>query len=228
MNTHRGIRSLARLGLLCLAATRLEAAPLLRSADVLVEMTSPVSCEVTLTVDVAGDPPVEHRLEAVEGSQVRLLELSGARARGDARAIGWTRALEVIPSAASYTLRYWTSRPPSAEYRCPLWIPGAATDGRSQSIRLRVRLPEGAAAAGTMPAFAWEGREGVTTLGHLPAFVHLPYSLPGEPAPWNVGRAMDVLTLLLLVAATVAFGVRQRGHRRGAGPHRSSHPAHEG
>jgi hypothetical protein len=64
-----------------------------------------------------------------------------------------------------------------------------------------------------MPAFSWVGAEGTASIGHLPAFVRVPYALPGEPAPWNIARVMDVVSVLTLVAATLAWARSRRGDR---------------
>jgi len=191
------------------------AAPVLRGAEVLVEFQSPTACVVTLTVNVEGAAQVEHRVEAVEGARIELSEIRGAAPIGEARAVGRTRALVVRTAGAAYTLRYVAEQPHSSAARCPLWIPNVPADGRSQAVALRVRIPAGATAAGTMPGLAWVGQEGLATLGHLPAFVRVPYAMPGEPAPFNIAFAMDVVAIGTLVLASAAWARRgRRGQAR--------------
>ena len=81
-------------------------------------------------------------------------------------------------------------------------------DGRSQAVALRVRIPAGAIAAGTMPGLAWVGEEGTATLGHLPAFVRVPYAMPGESMPLNIAFVMDVVAIATLVLASAAWARR--------------------
>jgi hypothetical protein len=186
------------------------AAPALRGAEVLAEFQSPTACAVTLTVNVEGAAQVEHRIGVVDGARVELSEIRGAAQVGDARTVGRTRALVVRPQGAAYTLRYTVEQPRASAGRCPLWIPSVPADGRSQAVTLRVRIPAGATAAGTMPNLAWAGREGSVTLGHLPAFVRVPYAMPGEPPPFNIAFAMDVAAIGTLLLASAAWARRAR------------------
>ena len=96
----------------------------------------------------------------------------------------------------------------------PAVDPKWPADGRSQAVALRVRIPAGATAAGTMPGLAWVGQEGSATLGHLPAFVRVPYAMPGEPAPFNIAFAMDVVAIGTLVLASAAWARGRRGQAR--------------
>jgi hypothetical protein len=184
--------------------------PVLRSATAAIAITSPTSCEVTLTLTVDNATEVEHRVEIVEGASLVLSEISGAAPAAEPRTIGRTRALFVAPQRPDYVLRYHVDQPADWAYRCPLWLPTTPTDGRSREVHITVSLPPGATPVGTMPAFAWSGREGSATLAHLPAFVRVPYSTPGQPAPWNIARLMDILTVFVLVAATGVWARRQR------------------
>ena len=171
------------------------AAPVLRGAEVLVEFQSPTACVVTLTVNVegadAGGAPRgsggwrSHRVERDPRCRADW-RCSGGRA--DARAGG-------AAGGRRYSLRYAVEQPRSSAGRCPLWIPTVPAEGRSQAVALRVRIPAGATAAGTMPWLAWVGQEGSATLGHLPAFVRVPYAMPGEPAPLDIAFAMDVVAI---------------------------------
>lgn len=225
--------SLRRIGCavaaLALAPIGSAGAPILRSAEARIVFSSPTSCAVDLTLRVEdGAPPpsgalqdgapglqsrrqVEHRIEAADGARIELLGVYGAAQVGDSRDVGRTRALVLRPEASVYTLRYTLEQPPDRANRCPLWIPTVPADGRSQAMRLLVRLPAGAMPVGTMPAFAWTGEEGAAMLGHLPAFVHVPYALPGAPAPWNIARVMDLVSVATLVLATLTWARRIRG-----------------
>ncbi|MEZ5285766.1 MAG: hypothetical protein R2712_13355 [Vicinamibacterales bacterium] len=73
-----------------------------------------------------------------------------------------------------------------------------------------MQLPEGASPVGTMPALDWSDGEGRATLAHLPAFVRVPYADAGTARPWNVGRLMDVVTIVTLLAASAVFAWRTR------------------
>lgn len=194
---------------LCAAHAGAAAAAMLRSAEAHIVMHSPTSCEVSLTLAMDGGTEVEHRIEVHEGSRVGLLDVRGASQMGDLRTIGRTLALVLAPEASSYTLRYTVQQPPNRSGRCPLWVPTVPTNGRARPVRLAVRLPANAAAVGTMPGFAWTGPEGTATVGHLPAFVHVPFAWPGTPAPWDIARIMDVVAVATLVGATVAWGRRR-------------------
>ena len=190
------------------------AAPVLRGAEVLVEFQSPTACVVSMTLNVEGAGQVEHRVEVVDGARIELSEIRGAAQVGDARAIGRTRALVVRPAGAAYTLRYAVEQPRASAGRCPLWVPTVPADGRSQAVALRVRIPAGATASGTMPGLAWAGQEGSATLGHLPAFVRVPYAMPGEPTPFDIAFAMDVVAIGTLFLASAAWARHRRGQAR--------------
>ncbi|MGE0816292.1 MAG: hypothetical protein AB7O28_07980 [Vicinamibacterales bacterium] len=186
------------------------AAPVLQSATAEIRFTSPTACEVSLAVAVAGAPRVEHRLEVLPGGSARLLEVEHAAIATAAIDVGRTRALVIESAGGEYTLRYVVEQPPDRPYRCPLWLPAAPTDGRSRNVVLRVSLPEGARAAGTLPAFLWDGALGVATVGHLPAFVLVPYAEPGQPLPWDISRVMDAFTVAALVAGSALWLRRAR------------------
>jgi hypothetical protein len=202
--------------LLCAAAwtsPALGAPAVLRSAEVQIDMTAPTACAVVLTVAIDGvQGAVEHRLEMLDGATVTPVDSLSA-ATDPPRDIGRTRALTVRPAAPSYSLRYRVTQPPSGAFRCPLWLPTTPTDGRSRAVRLRVQLPRGARPAGTMPAFAWNAGVGTATLGHLPAFVRLPFEADGVPAPWNLARLMDGVSLAVLAVASLIFWRRTRTAR---------------
>src|SRR5687767_3204241 len=70
----------AALGLVAqvMAPAAALAAPVLASADARIRIESPTACSVELAVTIEGASQVEHRVEAVEGSRVELLQVSGA------------------------------------------------------------------------------------------------------------------------------------------------------
>ncbi|MGD9903074.1 MAG: hypothetical protein AB7U83_06360 [Vicinamibacterales bacterium] len=185
--------------------TTVAAAPVLRVVDVAVDLGSPSRCDVSLTITL-DDPPasVAHQLDTLAGATVVLLGVEGGSAEPPQRS-GRTRRLDVRPAARSYTLRYRVEQPARGDFRCPIWLPVIPADGRSRAVRISATLPEGATAAGTFPAFAWSGRTGRVTLGHLPAFVHVPFAAAGAAPPWSLARVMDGLSLAVLVAATFAW-----------------------
>ena len=213
---------MTRIGLACalglvLVPAAATAAPMVRSADVRVTFSSPTSCTVELALSVNGhDMEVEHRVEAAPAGRVEIIGVDGASVVGDVRQVGRTRALLVRPDGnRPYTLRYTTDQPSDRAGRCPLWIPTVPTEGRAQAVRIVARIPEGATAVGTMPAFTWSGGEGTATIGHLPAFVRVPYATAGTPVPWSIAAIMDAASLTTLAGATLAW-MRLRRKRAGS------------
>ncbi len=208
-------RALAACGLLLqiLAPPAALAAPVLGSADARIAFTTPTTCDVTLALTVVGAAEVEHRLESLEGSRTELIEVSGGDVVGQVREIGRTRALVIRPTQPSYTIRYRVEQPADRANRCPIWLPTAPADGRSRTVHIRVVLPTGMAAAGTMPTFVWSGAEGVATLPHLPAFVIVPYAAEGQARPWDVSRVMDAAAVGTLAVASAVWLRRQKGRR---------------
>ncbi len=195
------------------------AAPRLAGADVRVVFESPVACSVELGVTIVDAAQVEHRVEIADGGRVDLIDVTGAMPAGPPTDIGRTRALTLRPEGASYTLRYQVQLPQARSGRCPLWIPTVAAGVTAASVRVTTRLPKGARAAGTMPTFRWNGDEGTATIGHLPAFVRVPYAMPGEPAPWNIAAIMDTASIVTLVGSTLVWARyrRRRATRIGEG-----------
>jgi hypothetical protein len=185
------------------------AAPRLTSADVRVGFESATTCSVDMTLHVDEAPEVTQRIEVMDGASVDALEVAGATVASPPRDVGRTRVLVTRADAGAYTLRYTARQPPGHPWRCPLWVPTVPADGRSAAVRIAVRLPVGARAAGTMPTFAWSGEEGTATISHLPAFVRVPFAASGDPSPWNIPRVMDILSIATLVLATLAWARRQ-------------------
>jgi hypothetical protein len=203
-----------------------QAAPVLASAEARIRIESPTACTVDLTITIEGASQVEHRVEAVDGSRVELLQVSGAVQVGDIRTVGRTRSLLLAPGQPAYALRYRVQQPDWRRERCPLWLPTIPADGRSRNVHLTVELPAGAMPGGTMPGFRWTGERGETTLGHLPAFVRVAYAEAGRTPPWDVSRVMDVITLATLALASALWLVRKRARPR-AGP-APAHPTGAG
>src|SRR5262245_43485430 len=145
----------------------LAAAPVLRSADLAITITSPTSCEVTMALQVDAGADIDHRIEAFDGSRIEVAGIRGARQVGDVRAIGRTQSLVLRPDTGSYELRYRAAQPADRVNRCPIWVPAAPTDGRSRSVRFQVDLPAATTPGTSMPALTWTGGHGALTLGHL-------------------------------------------------------------
>jgi hypothetical protein len=205
-------RRLWVLGLGCLPlAAPAFAAPVLRSADVRIAASAPSSCDVSMTLQVDGGAPIDHRLEVPAGTEIDNLIVQGARQIGEPHAIGRTRSLVLSPEQSAYTVSYRVRQDASREYRCPLWVPAAPADGVSRAVHLRVTLPFGAEPRNTMPRFNWTNNEGVVTLGHLPAFVLIPYGAAGTSPGWNITAAMDAAAVAVFVCASAIWLWRKRG-----------------
>jgi hypothetical protein len=189
--------------------TAARAAPVLRSADIQIVIRSADACEVTMTLAVEGGGPIDHRIEAREDSQITLGAVRGARQVSEPRTVGRTLSLVVETTTSEYALAYSAQRP-GAQNRCPMWVPAAPADGVSRAVRISVELPSGMTAGGTMPAFTWNGPTGTTTLGHIPAFVRVPFAPEGESTIWDVSTAMDGLAILVFAAASGIWIWRRR------------------
>jgi hypothetical protein len=194
------------------------AANVLLAARVQIAMTDPRTCDVTTSIalglDRAGD--IEQRVQRLEGSRVELLGISGAHQTAPPRAIGLTDAyLFGFAGAgnARYEVRYRATQPDEWAYRCPVWLPTVAADGHSRNVDIEVTLPSDAEpAGGSFPAFQWHGTTGRATLGNLPAFVRLPYAVPGQSgAPMHdVGRIMELAAIALVVTGMTVWVIRRR------------------
>jgi hypothetical protein len=205
-----GLRCTLIAGCILTAASAVAAAPVLRSADLQITITSPTSCEVAVTLAVDGLSEIEHRIQAFEGSRIDLVGIHGARQVGDVRAIGRTQSLVLRPDQASYGFRYRAVQPEPDVHRCPIWLPTVPTDGRSRPVRLEIDLPPAMAAGGSMPAFTWTGVHGAATLGHLPSVVRVPYAPQGEARGWGIDSVMDAFAVAAFAAATVVWMWRIR------------------
>ncbi len=191
------------------AAERANAAPLLRSANIRVVLSALNACDVAMALVVEGGSPVDHRIEVVDGMHVDVSEIRGAQQVRAAEAIGRTRSLLLQTGSSEYELRYSVQRF-AAEDKCPLWLPAAPADGVSRAVRIRVELPPGTSARSTMPAFTWNGTVGEATLGHIPAFVRVPYAAAGDSTGWDVSTVMDALTVTVFAAASGIWIWRRR------------------
>jgi hypothetical protein len=192
------------------SAISTHAAPALRSADIRVAMGSADACDVTMLLTLDGGGPVDHRIAAVDDTQIVVSALRGARQVQGPRTVGRTQSLVLDSAMSEYELTYSVRRV-AMQNRCPLWVPAAPADGVSRAVRISVAVPPGMSAHSTMPAFTWTGSTGTTTLGHIPAFVLVPFAPAGESATWDVSTAMDVLTILVFVGATSIWIWRRRG-----------------
>jgi hypothetical protein len=195
--------------LLALLSPPVDAAPVLRSADIRIVIRSADACDVRMILAVDGATAIDHRIEAVEGSQIDLTDIHGARQVQPPRPIGRTLSLILEAGAADYELAYSVQRS-GGQGRCPLWVPAAPADGVSRAVRVAVDLPSGMSSRGTMPALAWHGPRGTTTLGHIPAFVRVPYVASGESALWDVSTAMDALTIVVFAGASAIWIWRRK------------------
>jgi hypothetical protein len=193
------------------APSAASAALVLREADVAITVTSPIACEVMMTLTVEGGREIDHRVQTLDGGRTDLVELRGASPVGEVRSIGRTQSLVLRPDEATYGFRYRVKQPGGLAGRCPIWLPAAATDGRSRAVSIRIQLPPGSVAGRSMPAFDWAGALGSTRLGHLPAFVRVPYAAEGESPGWDSGQAMEAVAVLVLGAATAVWAWRRRG-----------------
>jgi hypothetical protein len=186
------------------------AAPVLRSADLQITVTSPTSCDVAMELAVEGVSEIEHRIETFEGSRIDLVGIRGAQQVGDVRTIGRTQSLILRPDQPAYGFRYRAVQTASRVHRCPIWLPTVPTDGRSRPVRLDIDLPPATAAGTSMPAFTWTGVHGTKTLGHLPAVVRAPYTQEGEARGWGSDSMMDGLAIAVFVVATALWTWRVR------------------
>jgi hypothetical protein len=193
-----------------IASSAALAAPVVRSADLTIIVTSPTSCEVTMVLAIDGGSDIDHRIEAFEGSRIELAAVRGARRVGDVRSIGRTQSLVLQPEAASYELSYHAAQPADREYRCPIWLPAVPTDGRSRAVRLDVELPAAVTPAASMPAFTWTGVHGTATLGHIPAIVRIPYGAPGDARGWGINAMTDAVAIAVFAVATAIWTWRAR------------------
>ncbi len=191
-----------------------QASTRLHSAAVNATLTSPTSCEVTMALESTAAGDIDHRLEASAGTEIELLAVRGAET-GSHHQIGSTRSLVLRPGARTlYQIHYRISQPEERAFRCPVWVPAVATDGRSRSVTIEVALPEGSAPRGSsFPALSWGGPRGTATLAHLPAFIRVPFAgsstSPGTGL-LDVARTMDVVAIAVMAVATAGWLWRRK------------------
>jgi hypothetical protein len=195
---------------LTLVSPAATAAPVVTAATIRIVITSPTNCEVTMALRLEGASEIEHRIESFDGSDVELRALNGARSVGSPRQVGRTRVVTLQLDRPDYELRYRASQSADRIDRCPLWIPAAPTTGQLETVRIDVQLPDGSRPSGTMPALAWTGSTGTTTIGHVPAFVRAPYASPGESVRWDLLQVMDAATVAIFAAASGIWVWRRR------------------
>jgi hypothetical protein len=190
-------------------------APVLRSAEIRIAVPTPTSCEVTIALTISEAGTIEHRLGLFEGDAVELVETRDADQVAPARQTGRTQVLMLRPRSVGgrYGFRYRATLSGRRAYTCPVWVPAVPADGRSKNVQLRVELPPGTLATGaTLPTFEWRGHEGTSTLGHVPAFVRVPYAADGTGGrfTWDVSRAMDGIAVAVFAVATAIWLWRRR------------------
>jgi hypothetical protein len=205
-----GRRSASIVACVLTASSSILAAPVLLSADLKIAVTSPTSCEVTMSLAVDGGADIDHRIETFEGSRIELAAVRGARQVDRVRAIGRTQSLVLRPDARTYEFRYRAQQPAGREHRCPIWLPVVPTDGRSRVVRLEVDLPASTTPGASMPAFTWTGPHGAAALGNLPAVVRIPYTSPGDARGWSIDSVMDALAIAVVAGATALWMWRAR------------------
>ncbi|HEY0876429.1 MAG TPA: hypothetical protein VGD94_23345 [Vicinamibacterales bacterium] len=205
----------ALCALLALHAATAEGA-VLREARFDVVYTSPTDCEVNASFVVEGTTTVEHRLIVGDSAVVTLREVGGTvAADGGPVAVGASRSLTLRGAENGeqrYRLGYAVSNPASP-YRCPLWLPTTPADGVSQEVVIGVALPAGVMPDGaSLPAFDWEGRGGTAHLGHIPAFIRVPFRAEGSSRRFSVGvnALMDGIAITVLAAGVTWFAWRRR------------------
>ena len=187
-----------------------QAAPVLRSAQIHIVVSSPTTCAVSMRLSIDGATDVEHRIEAFEGSQIDLVGVTDATRVGEPTTKGRTRSLVVRPGASSYEIRYTAQQAHDRRERCPLWLPTVPTDGRSRAVEIVVQLPDATTPRPSMPSFTWTRTSGLTTLAHVPAFVRVPYMHDGETPGWDLTTVIDWITVGTFAVATVLWFWRRR------------------
>jgi hypothetical protein len=194
----------------CLLPAAAAGAPVLRSAAITVTATTATSCDVDMTVTVDGATTVEHRVDMPPPSQVTLLAIGGATANGAPRSVGRTQSIIMQIERPTYALRYRVQQPESLRGRCPLWLPTIPADGFSRNVQIDVNLPPGMSPGTSMPPFAWRDTRGSTRLGHIPAFVLVPFAPAGLEQAWDITLAMDVVAVAVFVVASGLWLWRRR------------------
>ncbi|MGH9383453.1 MAG: hypothetical protein ACRD2N_04100 [Vicinamibacterales bacterium] len=182
---------------------------MLRAADVDVTLTSPTSCDVTMSLRVEGVSEIDHRIDG-SARGIELVRVDGARQVGAVNTVGRTQSLVLRPEESTYRIHYRAQIPDDRADRCPLWLPTISTDGLTRAVRLRVDLPSGMTSFESMPALDWSGGRGEVTLGHLPSFVRVSYGPAGSARGWGIAQTMDAVTVVIILIATAIWFLRRR------------------
>jgi len=211
-----------------IAASGVDAAPVVRAARVHAVLTSPIACDVEAAYTIQTDQParIPFTLQTFDGTQVELSAVNGAAAAGFMlQHSGKTTvfAAQLASGSHTTTLRYHVTQASAWAYRCPIWLPAVPTDGRPGTVGLQVEWPSGATLTGaTLPPLQRSQAGGSSSLSHVPAFVRVPYAAASDAqsaSSWDVTRVMDAATVgVLLGASLVWLVVRERRRRRASSP----------
>src|SRR5262245_27864422 len=222
------VAALVICGFVLPATALAQSAAVLRRADIRVVLTSAHSCDVTADFTIDSKSPIEviHRLQLFEGARADLVGVSGAgKEAGVPRVEGRTMVLGVAGGPAAqgpYSIRYGVTQPDTWQYRCPIWLPSTPTDGQGGSVRLQVEVPQGTVPTrGAFPAFSWSQSQGTARIGHVPAFVRVPFLEAGHDPGWwarqDLASLTDTTAIVVLVIGTVIWVWRSRAATRMAG-----------
>jgi len=194
-------------------------------ADFRIVMTSDSACDVTadLVLDRRDTGDVVHRLQLFDGAQAELAGVTGATIKSNPAIDGRTLVLTVTPApspAGPYSIRYRVTQPAKWGYRCPLFLPTLPMTGQMGAVRLDVALPPGSTATrGTFPAFTWTQERGTafrgsSAIGHIPAFVQVPFRDAGHDPGWwarqDIATVTDTTAVVVLVLGTLFWVWRSR------------------
>jgi hypothetical protein len=192
-------------------------------ADFRIVLTSDTTCDVTadLVLDRRDAGDVVHRLQLFDGAQAELAGVTGASIKANPAIDGRTLVLTVTPAssaAGAYSIRYRVIQPVTWGYRCPLWLPTLPMTGQMGAVRLQVTLPPGSTATrGTFPAFTWTQEQGAASIGHIPAFVQVPFRDAGHDPGWwarqDIATMTDMTAVVVLVLGTLFWVWRARAAR---------------
>jgi hypothetical protein len=216
----RGFSSVAVVAMLVatavLGGTASAATLKLERVDGRITIVSPGTCDVQLAIVIDGDRPqtVEHRLTLVGGMQIAALSVTGGGTLGESKTVGVTLSVPVTllsGGSSAYTVRYRVRQSQESDGRCPILVPLVATNGLDRVVTLTAQLPDGSEPLDdTFPAFSWSGpTTGSVRIGHVPAFVLLPFVRQGENTRWQSAmsrrRVVDAMALATLVVASLLW-----------------------
>ena len=207
-----------------IAATGVDAAPVVRAARVHAVLTSPIACDVEAAYTIQTDQParIPFTLQTFDGTQVELSAVNGAAVtapRSSTRARRPCCPRSWPPDRRQPRFAITSRRRQSGRIAVPIWLPAVPTDGRPGAVSLQVEWPSGATLTGaTLPPLQ-RTADGRVVLARSCSRVRaraVCRSRQSEHAPgWDVTRVMDVATVgVLLVASLVWLVVRERRRRR--------------